>query len=49
MPEGYFRHMQDDMNLCILHMFKGTFSLHTAHLYLADELIVDIKSVLVGL
>ena len=28
----YFAHVQDDLNLCIWRMFKGTFSLDTAHI-----------------
>ena len=28
----YFAHMQDDLELCILYMFKGTFSLDMAHM-----------------
>ena len=30
MPGWYFAHVQDDLNLCILHMSKGTFLLYTA-------------------
>ena len=29
----YFAHVQDDLNLHILGMFKGTFSLHATHMY----------------
>ena len=32
-PRWYLAHVQDDLNLCILRMFKGTFSLDMAHIY----------------
>ena len=32
LPEWYFVHVQDDLNLCILCMFKDTFLLNAAHL-----------------
>ena len=32
-PGRYFAHVQEDLNLFILRMFEGTFSLDTAHLH----------------
>ena len=32
MPEWYFKLVQEDLNLCILHMFEGTLLLDTAHI-----------------
>ena len=32
-PSSYFVHVQDDLNLHILHIFKGTFSLEKAYMF----------------
>ena len=37
MPRLDFAHVQDDLNPCVLHMFKDTFSLGTANYYISDE------------
>ena len=41
MPGWYFAHAEDDLNLRILRMFKGTFSLDTA------QLVNNIKALLI--
>ena len=35
-PGLYYAHVQDDLNLHILYMFKVTFWLETAHMYICS-------------
>ena len=38
-PRRYFAHAQDDLNLHILFMFKGTFLLDAAHLFTVKQVL----------
>ena len=39
-PGCYFAHAQDDMNLRILRMFEGTFSLNAAQIFFPLKIII---------
>ena len=48
MPGWVFAHSEDDLNVCILRMFEGMFSLDAVHIVLNSKYVRNSIAILLG-